>query len=564
MRNMLINQWGETAIAKLQRTAHQVDMQLRQPKDLLELLQGDESAEISSEFLINVLDKVGKCEGVSSVQIHWPDSNNLSHSYDRKGLMMERMAHYRVQGFSISSPIFNSKINSRTVSLVYKLRNTKNTEVGYIEVIISFDKLISEVQTAAWWKSNKAYLLNNVGDVLASTVVQGENKIVDSEVFGDAPGLELDTLNALKVENSGVVFGRGSPPEEVSGFYRLMEAPWTLVVLAPGNKIMQPIISFKFLYFLSIIVCISIVLLVIRMVTGQVTSKIKDITDAADELAHGSFGPPLKVTSDDEVGRLVYSFNSMSKQLQQRLMLKKEIGIARELQQNLLPKSGYSDMGISINGVSLYCDEIGGDYYDIITFPPDKQKVAAVVADVVGHGIGAALLMTTVRALLRSRIALSDDLAEVLTEVNKILCEDTCEESNFVTLFCLVIDRRRNVFNWVRAGHDPAIIYDPLTEEYSELKGPGVALGVDADYQYSSCELPISDGGSLVLLGSDGAWEVENPAGEQFGKKRMKEIVANNYAEETDVITDIIINSISEFQAGRSQKDDITLALIKC
>ena len=72
MRNMLINQWGETAIAKLQRTAHQVDMQLRQPKELIKLLQNDESADISSEFLVNVFEKVDKCEGVSSVKIDWP------------------------------------------------------------------------------------------------------------------------------------------------------------------------------------------------------------------------------------------------------------------------------------------------------------------------------------------------------------------------------------------------------------------------------------------------------------------------------------------------------------
>ncbi len=564
MKNMLINQWGETAIAKLQRTAHQVDMQLRQPKELLELLKSDESADISSEFLVNVLDKVEKCEGVSSVNIDWPNPKTSTSSLDKRTLMMERMAHFRVQGFSISSPRFNSKLNSRTVSLVYDLRDGKNSGAGRIEVIISFDSLIDEVLKAAWWKSNKAYLLDDVGNVLVSTVVQGKNRLHESENFGATPGLESDTLKTLKSKNSGVVFGRGSSPEEVSGFYRLMEAPWTLVVLAPGDKIMQPIINFKLLYIFSIIICISVILFVIRITTVQLTSKIKDITIAADELAHGHLGDPLKITSKDEVGGLMHSFNSMSRQLHQRLVMKKEIGVAREVQQNLLPRSGYSDMGISISGVSLYCDEISGDYYDIITFPDDNQKVAAVVGDVVGHGIGAALLMTTVRAFLRSRIVLSDDLTEVITEVNKLLCEDTCESGHFVTLFCLVIDRRRKVFNWVRAGHDPAIIYDLKNEKYTELKGPGLALGVDPEYQYISNELPMSDFGSVVLLGSDGAWEVESPTGETFGKERIKKIIASNITENTDVITNTIIENISEFKAQKPQRDDITLVLVKC
>jgi len=366
------------------------------------------------------------------------------------------------------------------------------------------------------------------------------------------------------LKSSGMVFGDGSPPKEVSGFYRLMEAPWTMVVIAPGDEIMQPIISFKLLYAFSIFICITIIMLVIRIMTGQVTSKIKDITVAANDLSEGHFGAPLKVTSRDEIGELMQCFNSMSKQLHQRLMMKEAINIAREVQQNLLPKSGYYGNGISINGVSLYCDETGGDYYDIIAFPNNSKKVAVVVGDVVGHGIGAALLMTTVRALLRSRITLNNDLAEVVSAVNKLLCEDTQKTGNFVTLFCMVIDSDANNISWVRAGHDAAIVYDYLSTEFSELKGPGLALGVEKDWQYRSNTLTISDGGSLILIGSDGAWEVENPEGQQFGKLRIRELMAINNGADTDQIIENIVQEINNFKAGKSQKDDITLALVKC
>lgn len=565
LRDMLLNQWGETAIAKLQRTAHQVDMKLRHPKELLEILQGEGASEMTADVLKSILKKAEEFEGVSAVQITWPgelqDSNNSSSSTSS---MMGRMGHYWIQKFSMSAPSYNIQLESRTISLIYELKNQKSVDTGRIEVIISFDKLIGEVVKAAWWKSNKAYLVDDQGQILASTVSQEEQQ-VNAPLFGVGPGLQQDTLRAFQTQNSGMVFGRGTPPEEVSGYYRLMEAPWTMVVMAPGDKVMQPIISFKLVYILSIIVCIVLILLLIRMVTGQVTSKVKDITIAANDLAKGHFGEPLQVISKDEIGELMNSFNSMSRQLRQRLLLKEALGIAREVQQNLLPKSGYSKNGIFINGITLYCDETGGDYYDIITFPDAPGRVAIVVGDVVGHGIGAALLMTTVRAHLRSRIVLDDDLAEVMNAVNYLLCEDTCKTGSFVTLFCLVIDRDKNSVQWVRAGHDPAIVYDIKSQQFTDLKGPGVALGVDPEIEYSSQKMLFHDEKDLlVLLSSDGAWEVENPAGEQFGKERIRKIMSTNCDQQTDVIIDKLVANIVEFKADKQQKDDITLALVKC
>ena len=564
MSRLLLNQWGETAIAKLQRTAHLVDMQLRQPKDLLNLLQSNEIAEIKSEFLLKVLGEIRKAEGVSAVEVEWPDKNqSLSPSARTMPHSMGTMGHYSTQGIEVSPPKYNNQLNDRTVSLISELYDKNNENVGRIQVVISFDTLIASVINTAWWKSNKAYLIDHQGNVLARTTTHNEDND-ETGTFGTTHGLEFDTFQSLKLKSSGMVFGDGSPPKEVSGFYRLMEAPWTMVVIAPGEEIMQPIIRFKLLYIFSFFICITIILFVIRIMTGQVTSKIKDITVAANDLSVGHFGDPLKVTSRDEVGELTQCFNSMSKQLHQRLEMKEAIDIAREVQQSLLPKSGYCNNGISINGVSLYCDEIGGDYYDIIAFPDNDKKVAVVVGDVVGHGIGAALLMTTVRALLRSHITLNDNLGEVVSAVNRLLCEDTQEAGNFVTLFCMVIDKNTHNIKWVRAGHDAAIVYDYLRADFSELKGPGLALGVERDWQYRSNDLAISDKGHLILVGSDGAWEVENPEGQQFGKKRIRELMATNNSANTDVIVENIIQSITEFKAGKSQKDDITLTLVKC
>ena len=556
VRNILLNQWGETAIAELQRTAHQIDMRMRKPKDLLQLLQNDRSVSVNSQIFDYILKKTEALNGVIAVKIQWPERGKMDP-------MMGRSHHYKLDQFKISLPQYDSQLNDRTVSLVSELRSSAGTG-GRIEVVLSFDKFIDQVITAPWWKSNKAYLIDDSGNVLASTfAVDEQHNNSQLTAFGSDNTLEQDTLAAMKLKDSGMVFGRGSPPEEVSGFYRLVEAPWTMVIMAPGKKVLQPIIRFKLIYILFIAGSTLLILFFIRRATNRITSMIKEITAAAENLAQGKFGPALPVTTKDEVGELTICFNKMTRQLKQRLLLKEAINVAREVQQNLLPHTGYSAEGVIIDGTSNYCDETGGDYFDIIRFPEDDGKVGVAVGDVVGHGIGAALLMTTVRALLRCRIAQPGSLNEVINDVNSLLCKDTNRTGNFVTLFYLEVNHREGSLKWVRGGHDPAIVYSPRNRTFSELKGNGVALGVDPGWSFECNELPLPGEEQLIFIGSDGVWEVENVDGEQFGKDRVKLIMAATCDFDPDHILQSIIQEITEFKGENSQDDDITLAIIK-
>jgi sigma-B regulation protein RsbU (phosphoserine phosphatase) len=294
-----------------------------------------------------------------------------------------------------------------------------------------------------------------------------------------------------------------------------------------------------------------------------VTTRIKEISAAADDLAKGKFGPPLAITTRDEVGELTRSFNKMTWQLQHRLAMKEEINIAREVQQNLLPHDSFSAEGIMASGMSRYCDETGGDYFDIIHFSGDSQRVSVVVGDVVGHGIGAALLMTTVRALLRCRVSLPGRLDAAINDVNRLLCRVTRISGNFVTLFYLEVDRRKNSLRWVRGGHDPAIVYTPSRQEFSELMGAGLALGVDAKWNYEYNELSVPDEEQLILIGSDGLWEICNAAGEQFGKEGIRKILAAKSNLQPDAILQAIIDRIDAFRKETPQNDDITMVIVK-
>jgi sigma-B regulation protein RsbU (phosphoserine phosphatase) len=449
-------------------------------------------------------------------------------------------------------------IEGETVSIISDLNDVDGRTIGRLEVAIRFDYLVENIGAAGWWQSNRAFLVDSNGKVLISTDPErhhlGEN---------DNP-LELTTLEAMKEKPSGTVLGRGHPPEEVSGFYRLEDAPWSVVMVAPGRQILAPILRFRSYYVVTGAFFILIILLLIRLVTGRTVSSIKDVSCAAENIAHGDYSllPPTK--SQDEVGQLVHNFNTMVSQLQERMRLKQALGLAMEVQQSLLPRKAPEIAGFDIAGQSIYCDETGGDYYDFLEFSELGQgRIGVAVGDVAGHGIAPALLMTTVRALLRSRVIQPGSLAKMITDVNRLLCMDTSETGNFMTLFYMLIDSGNREVWWVRAGHEPAIVYDPPTDSFDELYGDGIALGVDDTWSFQENRREIWADSQIVLIGTDGIWETDNPQGEMFGKQRLREIVRQHKQQSSQEIVGAITDALASHRQTAPQQDDVTMVVIK-
>jgi sigma-B regulation protein RsbU (phosphoserine phosphatase) len=141
--------------------------------------------------------------------------------------------------------------------------------------------------------------------------------------------------------------------------------------------------------------------------------------------------------------------------------------------------------GIDIAGQSIYCDETGGDYYDFLDVDRlNGYQLGIAVGDVSGHGIQAALLMATVRAFLKSRVKQGGSLTDVIADINRLVAEDASETGQFMTLFYAEIEPHGKALHWVRAGHDPALLYSPDGDTFEELKGKGIALGIDGGSKY--------------------------------------------------------------------------------
>jgi PAS domain S-box-containing protein len=243
---------------------------------------------------------------------------------------------------------------------------------------------------------------------------------------------------------------------------------------------------------------------------------------------------------------------------------KKSLELAGEIQKSLLPQKNLRINGLDIAGRSIPCEEIGGDYFDYLLGEEySNRPFSVVVGDITGHGVDAALLMTSARAFLRMRSAQPGSISQIINEMNHHLTRDVLDTGRFMTLLYMTIDTDNGHLRWVRAGHDPAIVYDPLQDKLEELKGAGLALGLDEKFAYEENLKTELTSGQIIAIGTDGIWEAFNRDGEMYGKERFHSIIRKNASAEAKDILNAIYSDLDSFRSGLKPEDDITLVVIK-
>ncbi len=460
---------------------------------------------------------------------------------------------------------YSPSLASNTVSLISRQKDSSGKTKGFIEVTISFYDLIGHIPEAPWWTGLHTFLIDHQGNILApdSFTVDGHTQ-TEAVPLTTMPDLKEKLLTAILQNDSGAVFSDNTQlPDTIYGFSTLTEAPWTMVVSSSGATILRPITAFRHAYFLAVFFTIIVILFLLRFLTARTIKTVQQVSSAATRLAKGHFDSPLQVQSKDELGELITSFNSMSMQLQQGIQLKNGMVLAGEVQRNLLPQTCFKSAHIEAVGVSIPSDETGGDFFDLIDFKADDHRLTVVVGDVVGHGIGAALLMATTRAFIRSRLQQPGPLADCISDVNSLLCRDTESSGNFVTVFLLAITRAGNKITWVRAGHEPAIVYNLKEQSFSNLKGNGVALGIDKERQYTENNITLPTTPHIILIGTDGVTDLENSSGERFGKQRLQSLIARYSADSSERILENLCRELTDFRGNERQNDDITFVILK-
>lgn len=242
---------------------------------------------------------------------------------------------------------------------------------------------------------------------------------------------------------------------------------------------------------------------------------------------------------------------------QERQRLEQELNIARAIQQSLVPQGLQDFPHLAVTGLHRPCHEVGGDYFDV--FPLEDGRVALLVADVSGKGLGAALVTTMLQGAL-SALTLGVDPVKVMTHLNKFLC-DHATVGRYATMFFGLVDET-GMLEYVRAGHPSPILLRKgcVSELYNEGSFP---IGLISEATFEADRVQMEPGDTLALF-TDGVTEAEDWERNLFGEDRLKETL-DGLADDPplNAIQAHVFNAVERFSAGTKQSDDITLLLVR-
>jgi sigma-B regulation protein RsbU (phosphoserine phosphatase) len=307
------------------------------------------------------------------------------------------------------------------------------------------------------------------------------------------------------------------------------------------------------------------------LLARQITRGVHDLSVGTERLRQGDFSHVIRIRSHDQLGDLAESFNLMSRSLQALIMeqserqrLEEELRIARQIQMSLLPGQGLVRLpGIRIAALCLPAAEVGGDYYDLL--PLGESRMGVLVADVSGKGTSAALYMAELKGLVLSLSRIHSSPARLLIEANRILAANM-DSRSFVTMTYAIVDTGTRRMRYARAGHSPLIHFEARTRTTRILAPAGLGLGLDSGVRFETileeAEVPLEPG-DVFLFFTDGLSEAMNAGAELFGETRLRRILEQGEALESEQMKERILAEVRSFVGDAAQHDDLTLVLLK-
>ncbi len=313
--------------------------------------------------------------------------------------------------------------------------------------------------------------------------------------------------------------------------------------------------------FLGIIVLIYIIL-----------NPFRKLANWVKDFGAGEVKDEIDFDTNDEVGEIAKAFSDITvtlrdsqKNLAEQERLQKEMQLAQDIQQTLLPSDVPELEGYEIASYYQAAKEVGGDYYDFIEV--DKDTLGIVVADVSGKGVPGSLIMTMIRTALRTEARSIKSASEVLARVNDFVVNDM-KKGMFVTLFYVIIDSKKRRINYASAGHNPMILYRQGTKNTYYLNPRGFPVGISLpdpslfkkSIESDTIQLAEDD---ILIIYTDGITEAMNNRRELFSEERLQKAVRDYGNLHVQEFIDNLKEEIDSFAEGFEQSDDITLVAIK-
>ncbi len=240
-------------------------------------------------------------------------------------------------------------------------------------------------------------------------------------------------------------------------------------------------------------------------------------------------------------------------------MLAKELAQAAQIQRGLLPREAPIVRGLDLAGSTAACRTVGGDYYDYLTFP--DGRVAALVGDVAGKGMPAALMMSSLQARVQVLFEDGDNLAAKVSRLNRTIATN-CPDNRFITFFICVLNPATGELTYTNAGHNPPLLVRQ-TGLVETLGVGGIVLGIMPQFAYQEAPARMESGDVLVMY-SDGVTEAARPdSDEEFGEQRLADIVLQNAGRPAEAIVRAVLEAVTSYTQGTPAADDITVVVAR-
>lgn len=394
----------------------------------------------------------------------------------------------------------------------------------------------------------------------------------------------IDFGERITSGQSGMVKIKGilSPTRYWAYYTPIQSAGWCFTCRYPEDQVMSGLRKRKAITLIGLGTTLLFMVGCIIYMSGLITRPITQLNQKVLEVAQGNLDVQIdESSSQDEIGTLRHSFNRMTMDLRTYVAkvarltkLQRDLEIAKEIQQNTLPKELPLLAGFEIHAWNEPAEETGGDTYDIIGYQAaadsktiqlsakSADQAILLLADASGHGIGPALSVTQLRAMLRMAVHMSTDISIIAKHINEQLCADL-PPGQFITAWLANIDVQNNTLTYFSAGQGPLLHYDFAHGQVDLFDAQSCPFGFTEGFDATVSDPIRMNKGDIFAVISDGIFESTNAEGIQFGTDRVVDVLTRHANLPAQEILNALRADVDQFTQDAPADDDRTIIIIR-
>src|SRR5882724_10425776 len=347
-------------------------------------------------------------------------------------------------------------------------------------------------------------------------------------------------------------------------------------VMVPESDLLGGLTHLRVGIALMMVAALVLAVLYSLRLARRLSRPIAALVAESERISRGDLdgGPPIP-TRIREVHRLTDAHGRMRGSLKTLLRLERDLQVARRIQQDTLPERIPLVPGFDIYGWNEPAEETGGDTYDVIgcrhvpgedgsrLVATEAERAVLLLADASGHGIGPALSVTQVRAMLRMAVRVGEDLPAIIRHLNAQLCADLTE-GRFVTAWVAELDARERTLRSFSCGQGPLLFYRAAAQACETIETDTVPLGCLDDLAVVPRDPIRMEPGDVFVVLSDGVIDAESATGERFGTPRVIDVIVSAREGSAEELVAALRQALTIFTGGARPDDDRTAVVIKC